>query len=187
MPRYDGDHRDNTINGSNRSDLIHGFQGNDRLAGGAGNDYIYGDKGNDTLWGQHGDDQLVGGLGNDRLIGGPGSDHYYGGAGYDRFVFSDAPTNGASHEIIYDYEDGEVLDFSAIDADWTRPGNQAFTFVRDGQFNGRPGEMITDLLGTGENLTTRIYVDTDGNGLADLFVTIQNGWFGFRPGEDIIL
>ncbi len=196
MARKDGDAGDNTIIGTADNDVIHGFRGNDRLAGRGGNDTIFGDQGNDTLWGEGGNDNLIGGAGDDRLVGGAGadrleggagSDDYWGGAGKDRFVFSDVQTNGSSNETIHDYEAGEVLDFSAIDADWTRAGNQSFTFVRDGQFNNRPGEMITAQLGTGENLTTRIYVDTDGNGLADLFVTLGNGWFGFRPGQDLIL
>lgn len=194
--RIDGDERNNTLIGRDEADTIHGYRGDDRLAGRGGNDTIYGDRGNDTLWGDggndrlyggQGNDQLVGGAGADRLEGGAGSDKYWGGAGMDRFVFSDVTTNGSTNEIIYDFQQGEVLDFSAIDADWTRPGNQSFTFVRDGDFNGRPGEMITSLEGTGTNTYTRVYVDTDGNALADLFVTIDNGWFGFRPGEDIIL
>lgn len=196
MARKNGDAGDNSIAGTTLGDIIHGYRGNDRLAGRGGNDAIYGDRGNDTLWGEGGNDRLYGGAGEDRLVGGAGADRleggagtdqYWGGAGNDRFVFSDVTTNGSTNEIIHDYERGEVLDFSAIDADWTRPGNQAFTFVRDGQFNGRPGEIITDLQGTGTNLQTRIFADTDGNGLADIFVTIENGWAGFTPGQDLIL
>lgn len=187
MARKNGDAGDNTIAGTAWADIIYGYGGNDRLAGRGGNDTIYGGKGNDTLWGEGGNDRLIGGAGNDRLIGGAGTDQYWGGAGVDRFVFSDAPTNGSTNEIVHDFQQGEILDFSVMDADWTRPGNQAFTFVRAGQFTGRPGELYTDLQGTGADLQTRIFADTDGNGLADLFVTLENGWFGFRPGVDLIL
>lgn len=191
-----GDNRANTIIGNGYGNVIHGRGGNDRIDGRYGDDALYGDygadilwggKGNDRLFGGPGDDQLVGGIGNDRLEGGLGQDDYWGGGGFDRFVMSGVPGNGSTNEIIHDYQAGEVVDFSAIDADWTRPGNQAFIFVRSGDFTGRPGELITDLIGTGENLQTRIYVDTDGNALADLFVTIENGWYGFQAGENLIL
>jgi serralysin len=187
MARKEGDAGNNTINGTGQIDVIYGYGGNDRLSGWGGNDTLFGGYGNDFLFGNEGDDVLDGGPGADVLRGGAGSDIYRGGAGRDRFVFSDVTSNGSTNERVFDYQDGEVLDFSIIDADSTRAGNQAFTFVRDGQFNGRPGELITAFLGTGTDLHTRIYVDTDGNGLADLFVTLENGWFGMTAGENLIL
>lgn len=196
MARYNGTSGADSVRGTTGADVMHGAGGADRLAGNSGNDVLYGDAGNDILWGDNGSDrlyggsgqdQLVGGAGNDRLQGGADNDKYWGGAGKDTFVFSDVPTNRSTHEQIFDYQENEVLDFSLIDADWTRPGNQAFTLVRDGDFNNRPGEMVIAHLGTGTDVHTRIYVDTDGNGAADLFVTIENGWTSLTPGVDLFL
>lgn len=197
MARYNGTPDADGVRGTTGADVMYGRGGNDRLAGNSGNDSVYGDAGNDILWGDNGNDrlyggsgqdQLVGGAGNDRLQGGTDNDKYWGGAGNDRFVFSDVPTgNRSTHEQVFDYQQGEVLDFSLIDADWTRPGNQAFHLVRDGSFNGRPGEMIIDFAGTGTNIYNRIYLDTNGDASADMFVTLENGWFSLNPGQELIL
>jgi Ca2+-binding RTX toxin-like protein len=103
------------------------------LNGLGGNDTLIGLDGNDTLNGGNGNDVLQGGGGLDRLIGGSGSDSLTGGLGADSFVFNakaDSP-NGAGRDSILDFShiDGDLIDLSAIDANSSKSGNQAFHFV----------------------------------------------------------
>jgi len=113
------------------------------LLGGEGNDVIHGDAGNDILAGNHGDDRLYGGAGDDVVYGGPGSDILTGGAGADRFWFKGLKqsTPGNNRDVILDFENNDVIDVAEIDADSTRSGNQAFTFIGRKAFSGRPGEL----------------------------------------------
>ncbi|MBU2957926.1 cellulase family glycosylhydrolase [Paracoccus sp. 1_MG-2023] len=78
-----------------------------------------------TITGTNGNDRLQGGDGDDVLSGGGGQDTLTGGAGADSFVFDRA---GMWHNI-RDWEDGDVIDLSAIDADTTSAGQQDFDFI----------------------------------------------------------
>ena len=114
---------------------------------------FYGGRGDDMLdateadgpvvaYGGAGDDRLVGGAFADRLVGGPGDDVLQGGGGADRlrggpgddvFVYADladVQVEGPRVERIGDFAPGEdVIDLSAIDADPTVEGDQAFRFL----------------------------------------------------------
>ncbi|NEQ35764.1 MAG: CHRD domain-containing protein [Okeania sp. SIO3I5] len=90
---FNGDNRDNNIQGGSADDIIRGFAGGDRLNGLAGNDRVIGGdggdnligaRGNDSLFGQNGNDVLQGRLGSDILLGGSGNDTLSGGQGRDR-------------------------------------------------------------------------------------------------------
>lgn len=64
----------------------------------------------------------------------------------------------------------DQIDLSAIDADATRSGNQAFTLVPS--FTGRPGELTMEINAPGErNFFQRMEGDTNGDGVADLRIT----------------
>jgi len=104
------------LEGGEGHDVLYGSSGNDRLEGGEGHDTLYGGSGNDRLEGGEGHDVLYGGTGNDTLEGGEGADVLHGGAGNDvleggegadMFVFE----SGGGHDIIKDYQAGEVLRF----------------------------------------------------------------------------
>ncbi len=71
---FNGDNRDNNIDGGFADDEIVGFAGDDRLNGLAGNDRVIGAGGNDNLIGGDGNDNLIGGRGNDTLFGQDGND-----------------------------------------------------------------------------------------------------------------
>jgi Ca2+-binding RTX toxin-like protein len=118
-----------------------------RLAGpgalsGVGNataNYLAGNGAANSLRGLDGADTLHGGAGNDTLSGGAGADALVGGRGADTFVFflarhstPDAP------DVVQGFDGpgaraGDRIDLSQIDADATRPGNQAFLFDSTGQ------------------------------------------------------
>jgi Ca2+-binding RTX toxin-like protein len=94
---------------------------------------IIGNAGNNLLLGLAGNDNLQGAAGNDTLDGGAGVDTLTGGSGIDVFRFSsvaDIGNNPLLRETINDFLTGtDRLDFSAIDADTTRAGQQQFSFV----------------------------------------------------------
>ena len=175
------------IHGSGGSDKIYGGTGNDVLIGGAGwdtisgggwsdnlygyngNDRLFGDFGNDLLDGGGNHDWLDGGDGADVLIGGWGKDTLTGGAGADVFTFRDGHSGKwqGNADIITDFSqtDGDLIDLSAIDA--IRGGeDDAFTFIGDAAFSGTAGELRYNATDTG----LMIEGDTDGDGVADLFI-----------------
>lgn len=118
------------FSGTAADEIAVGTRFNDRLSGGKGNDRLFGADRKDTLDGGNGNDRLDGGLGVDALTGGKGA---------DAFVFTDirdSSNSPADRDRIFDFRpsQGDVIDLSAIDADSTTEGNNAFTFVGSGPF-----------------------------------------------------
>jgi serralysin len=142
-----GNAGNNILNGGAGKDFLNGNAGNDTLNGNGGSDILNGGAGNDILNGGAGNDVLTGGIGNDTLVGGSGSDRLTGGVGNDVFKFnsvSDSPA-GVSRDIISDFAGngnlpGDRIDLSSIDANSTRGGNQAFTYIGAGAFSA-PGQI----------------------------------------------
>ncbi|MDK1377665.1 MULTISPECIES: M10 family metallopeptidase [unclassified Sinorhizobium] len=174
---YHGDTRsliENVLGGS-ANDSIIGNQAANTLRGYAGNDALSGDRGNDLL---------DGGVGNDSLYGGAGADRLTGGTGADRFLFKSlAETTVATtgRDTIYDFvaSQSDRLDLSAIDANTTATGNQAFVFVGTAAFSGGKGELRYDRATS----DTYIYGDVNGDRKADFAihlddaVAMQKGYF----------
>jgi Ca2+-binding RTX toxin-like protein len=104
-----------------------------------GDDYIQGNAGDDVLYGEGGNDRIVGGTGNDTLSGGLGGDYLAGSEGADIFRYTAVEEsqniliNGVSQQDqIADFTQGQdKIDLSAIDANPTLAGDQAFTFISD--------------------------------------------------------
>ncbi|WP_170295318.1 calcium-binding protein [Paracoccus aestuariivivens] len=161
--------------GNATANLITGNAGNNRLSGLAGNDTINGGFGNDVLDGGLNNDRLNGGIGNDRLIGGAGSDHISGGAGADRFVFvslSESTVGVAGRDTITDFSRGQqdLIDLSAIDANFGRTGNQAFSFIGDAAFTGQAGQLSARTVTGG----TLVSGDVNGDRIADFAVLLDD-------------
>ncbi len=113
----------------------------------ARSNYINAGMGNDILIGSQVSDFLVGGGGNDSLNGSAGDDTYIGGAGTDTFVF--AGVTGSDR--LLDFVSGtDKLDLSAFDV----------TF-----------EDITTAM---SESNTFVFVDTDGDSMADVQFTLVN-------------
>jgi hypothetical protein len=181
-----------TLDGDAGNDLISGRGGDDLLRGAAGRDTILGGGGADTMDGGENDDLLRGGLGNDLLIGGAGNDfldggtqadtleggagadRLYGGAGNDGDVFvwrALAESAFAAPDRVQDWGPGDVLDLSAIDADPTTPGDDAFAYVGNAGFSGGLGNAQVRWVNAGAN--TIVLVDgPDADRIAEMRIII---------------
>jgi Ca2+-binding RTX toxin-like protein len=123
-----------------------------------------------------GDDTITGGHGNDTLYGNLGADTMAGGAGNDTFLYTDAAqSTAAKTDHILDFDAGDRIDLSQIDADATQAGDQAFAFIGSGAFGHHAGELRA-AFDAANNVWT-VQGDTDGDGNADftLLVTAVNG------------
>lgn len=157
-----GNELNNILTGNEFANTLSGLDGNDKLDGGLGNDTLLGGSGSDTLLGGDGADTLTGGTGNDYLTG---------GAGADTFVIlpeSIVPSKiGGAIETDtlndLNFSEGDKIDLSAIDANTTLDGDQAFTFVSN--FDKHAGQAV--LIYTAASNTTLLRLDVDGDGKAD--------------------
>jgi len=117
-----------------------------------------------------GDDTLSGGLGNDLVFGNLGGDTMAGGGGNDIFVYTDvAQSSGAAVDHILDFDAGDRIDLSQVDADTTTAGDQAFLFIGSAAFDGHAGELRAELVGA----TWSIEADVDGDGHADMIIRVD--------------
>ncbi len=111
-------------------DSLSGFE---NLLGSFFADVLIGDDGSNHIDGGAGNDTLCGAGGSDRLIGGPGADTFL-----IRHRYELGPDSGlgTSRDLIVDFSAGDRLDLSALDADHTLAGNQAFAFIGAEPFSG---------------------------------------------------
>ena len=168
-----------TLRGGAGDDQVDGGLDKDRLRGDADDDRLTGGDANDRLDGGAGTDTLLGGAANDELVGGSGGDVLRGGAGADLFLYGEAVESaGKARDRIADLASGDVVDLSAIDADETTGGDQAFQIVA--MFTDTPGEIILRY-SAGKDRTT-LRGDADGDSIAELVITMdgdQTGFSGF--------
>ncbi len=124
--------QDDQFTGNAANNTVEGGAGNDRINGGGGNDRIYGrNQPHDdffALAAEDDNDTLDGADGDDLVDGGPGADVLSGGSGADMFVWSEGDLDPNAIDAITDFEAGDMIDLSKIDADPNQDGNQAFTF-----------------------------------------------------------
>ena len=116
-----------TVNLATTSAQATGGAGSDRLSG---FENITGSSLDDSLTGTSGANTIIGGGGADTIQGGGGADTLTGGQGADKFVFA-ALTDSApsARDLITDFVHGsDILDLSAIDANTSTKGNQAFFY-----------------------------------------------------------
>lgn len=168
----------NRLVGGGGNDELHGANGNDNLLGGLDADRLYGDRGYDRLNGGTeadflnggvGFDTLRGGSGDDRLYGMSGSDQLYGGDGADIFAYSrTSDSMNSTKDVINDFSSvaGDRIDLSAIDANQSISGDQAFTFIGNQAFTDTAGEL--------RFAGGKLQGDTNGDGLADFSIIVKN-------------
>lgn len=159
------------LRGGGGDDGLYAWEGNDKVYGDAGNDILYGWDGNDLLVGGTGNDEIWGNEGNDVIEGGPGTEYMGGGGGVNSYIYrstGDSPV--AAPDKIISESEFDTLDLSAIDADTTTDGNQAFTIV--GAPTGTPGQLwfVYDSSGGGID----VLGDVNGDGQADFAIIVLN-------------
>ena len=152
--------------GTARNDVLNGTIGRDKLSGGAGND---------KLSGGGGDDKLYGGSGNDKLTGGMGADDLWGGSGADTFIFKsikESTVNASGRDTIFDFSarQKDKIDLSGIDANTTKGGNQAFSFIGTKAFSGKAGELRYEKAKS----DTYVYGDVNGDKIADFAIHLDD-------------
>lgn len=203
----DGGEGDDILAGGAGADVVMGGAGDDTLVAGIGDgDDVYdGGTGSDTydasattagitvdlaagraMGPQTGSDTLanienvVGGSGDDTIVADAAANVLQGGGGSDTFVFGAAvSTQGAVavRDVIADFEPGDRIDVSRIDADEGSDGQQRFTLsidtVGSGSGNGDHRGLLKfrfEQVGDGEHTLIRGFVDDDD--LADLIIDL---------------
>jgi Ca2+-binding RTX toxin-like protein len=132
---------------------------------GFGNDEIWGNNGANVLAGGFGDDRLLGLNGDDTLIGGDGADTLAGNGGADRFVVDTQGDKVAD----FSHSDGDMLDFSQVDANIYTDTIDAFSFIGRSAFTGAGGELR---IVEGPGKTVIVEGDLTGSGFADFSLTV---------------
>jgi len=124
---------------------------------------LIGNSGNNILDGNIGIDLLFGDAGNDTLIGGLGADILTGGDGLDVFLYRlSSESSAGAWDVITDFMDGDKIDLTAIDANDSLAGNQAFNFIGvDVAFSGVAGQLRFD------SASHILSADINGNGSSD--------------------
>lgn len=123
---------------------------------------ISGGAGNDTIYGSSGADMIIGFTGADTLSGNGGADVFdYNVVTHSRAVAPD---------VILDFQDGiDKIDLAGIDASTAANGNQAFSFIGEGEFTNRAGQLRID---TSDSTKTLVLGDTNGDGVADFAIEL---------------
>lgn len=134
------------------------------------NDYIAGNEAANTINGLAGADNLNGNGGNDRITGGAGADAMAGGLGADTFLYNarTESTRGAA-DLIVDWQKGDKIDLSAIDAIAATSSNDVFAFIGNNVLT-KAGQ-VTHGYDAAQN---RTYIDAriDGNPVNDLHIEL---------------
>ncbi len=129
----------------------------------------------DNLVGAGGNDYLYGGSDNDKLTGGMGADDLWGGSGADTFIFKsikETTVSGVGRDTIFDFStrQKDKIDLSAIDANTTKGGNQAFSFIGTKAFGGKAGELRYEKAKS----DTYIHGDVNGDKIADFTIHLDD-------------
>jgi Ca2+-binding RTX toxin-like protein len=139
-------------------DMLSGFE---NLTGSNFDDVLTGSSAANVITGLDGNDTLTGLAGTDTLIGGTGSDH---------FVFAAAPDSRPNApDVIVDFEHGDSIDLTAIDANTSHnaKGDQAFGF--GGQNSSVVANTVTWFEQGGN---TFVQADVNGDAKADFTVEL---------------
>jgi hypothetical protein len=131
------------------------------------------DGGKFRLFGGGGYDVLTGGSGDDLIVGGRRGDTVTGGAGNDVFRYDSLlDSNSTEADGIQDFNLGDLIDLSRIDANTLLDGDQAFTFVGEAAtFSGAAGELRFENVSMGGTVW-RIFGDVDGDKVSDFEVQL---------------
>ena len=112
---------------------------------------------------------IIGNTNNNTIVGGDGADTLTGGLGADKFVVKSF-TNSLPDipDVITDFIHGiDTLDFSAIDANTSKGGNQAFAF------GGENANVVArNVTWFESNGNTIVQAEVNGNTTADFMIVL---------------
>ena len=80
-------------------------------------------------------------------------------------------SNSTERDGIQDFNAGDLIDLSRIDADDLSAGDQAFTFIGSAAFGNTAGELRYENISLGGPIWL-VQGDTDGNGVSDFEVVL---------------
>ena len=113
--------------------------------------------------------EIIGNSGNNILNGLGGADILTGGQGSDKFVFTAlAHSTPSASDLITDFVTGsDIIDFSTIDANTSKGGNQAFAF------GGHNANVVANSVTWVESSgNTIVQADANGDTTADLQIVL---------------
>lgn len=158
--RYDSLRVNDAIPPSPFTDISFTVENFVNVTGTSRGDIVVGNDLDNTFSGGGGIDALVGGVGNDTLIGGSNPDALIGGSGNDVYKYNSISDSSQTILIfggsalperlrrpidIIDFQPGDKIDLSAIDANLNEPGNNRFEFIGTNPFtNDNQGEVRYD-------------------------------------------
>lgn len=181
--RLDGNSLDNILNGAAGKDSLYGQGGNDTINASGGDDLVDGGAGNDIL---------SGGVGNDKLYGRAGIDTLTGNSGHDTFVFAsinDSKVGTADSITDFSSTSGagaadDTIDLSAIDADSSTAGNQAFAYstFTPTAHSAWIGSASSDGAG---GINWVLFADVNGDTTPDFELHFHTAGSSFSP-DDIV-
>jgi len=153
--------------GTTVGDLILANDAANVIRGRSGDDRIFARGGDDRIYGSSGSDEIDAGMGDDTIQGGGGSDTLTGQHGADVFQFRKIEEGGAwGIDTITDFETGDMIDLTSLDADPDTDGNQALAWDPDGG------------AGTIRQSGDLLEADIDGDGTADFTIRAPGHAFG---------
>ncbi|MEY4953544.1 MAG: hypothetical protein RL299_1968, partial [Pseudomonadota bacterium] len=125
-----------------------------------------------TLTGTTAEDTINGLGGNDTITGGLGADVLTGGSGADRFVYSsinDSSLSAPDRITDFSLSQNDRISLSAIDANTSLSGDQAFSWIGTGNFTNVAGQLR--YYQSGGN--TYVTGDVNGDGIGDFLIRID--------------
>jgi Ca2+-binding RTX toxin-like protein len=163
------------------TDTLSNFE---NLTGSKFNDTLTGNSLGNFIIGGAGKDAMSGGSGDDTLVGGAGADQLKGNGGSDTFVYLSLSDSGSSlslRDLITDFGTGDKIDLSAIDADKTTGGDQAF--VLDDTPDGA-GDLSITVDDASNRTIIRLFVD--GDATADAVIMLSGDHSALTAGDFVL-
>ena len=145
---------------------------------------LSGSQANDSLYGNAAANVLQGWWGTDELIGRAGKDTLTGGGDPDRFVYAalgDSVIGAYDRITDFSHAQEDNIDLSAIDANTTLAGDQAFSFIGNGLYTGVAGQLRYH----SDGAVTGIGGDVNGDGVSDFHIQLS-GAIGLVAGDFVL-
>jgi Ca2+-binding RTX toxin-like protein len=130
------------------------------------------------------DNSISGNAGDNLIVGLMGADDLTGGGSNDTFQYTaTAESTAATRDDILDFNSGDKIDVSLIDANGAGAGSGTFNYIGSGAFSGAAGELRAFFTGT----EWIVEADTNGDAVADLVIGVTTLGGYALTGTDFIL